>query len=415
MEPCRARMRRTFRILALAVAVALTAAVPASAAAAPGWVFKTLYRFGASGKTLDGRGIVSGLVRDAAGNLYGTTSGGGAHRQGTVFKLAPDGRETVLYSFCAVPRCADGTGPMGGVILDASGNLYGMAYTGAAHAAGAVFELTPAGVESVLYAFCSAAECTDGGYPEGGLVMDGTGNLYGTARSGGAGPPFNKGVVFRLSPGGIETVLYDFCSEPNCADGFAPSAGLVLDGAGNLYGTTLYSDAGGVVFKLASAGGATVLCDFGVSCAFGATPAAPVIIDGAGNIYGTTVEGGSHNEGTVFALAPEGGGTVLYDFCAKKSCADGAQPWAGLVRDGSGNLYGTTKAGGAKNGGTVFEVTASGEQSVLHSFCTASHCNDGKEPVSPLLMDAAGNLYGTTTYRGTKGRQPGTIFELVRQ
>jgi len=170
------------------------------------------------------------------------------------------------------------------------------------------------------------------------------------------------GVVFKLAPDGTEAVLHRFCSQSGCADGEHPHAGLVLDTAGNLYGTTYYGGSnvynGGVVFKLAADGTETVLYNFcsQSGCTDGAEPVGGLVIDAAGTLYGTTSAGGASGGGVVFKLAPDGTETVLYNFCSQSGCADGAEPWAGLVTDTAGNLYGTTVGGGDYGGGVVFMV-----------------------------------------------------------
>jgi uncharacterized repeat protein (TIGR03803 family) len=201
-----------------------------------------LYSFCAQTSCADGANPMAGLVFDQKGNLYGTTSAGGSgiHGQwGAVFKLAPEGKYTVLYSFCEQNGCSDGALPNAGLIFDRKGDVYGTTLEGGARGSGVVFKLTPEGDYSVLYNFCVLNGCTDGGYPAAGLVFDQKGNLYGTTVSGGAN---GQGVVFKLTPKGKETVLYSFCalksSQNDCADGALPYAGLVLDEKGNLYGTT---------------------------------------------------------------------------------------------------------------------------------------------------------------------------------
>ena len=207
------------------------------------------------GKCTDGAFPQAGLIRDAAGNLYGTTSGGGAHGVGTVFKLCPTGAETVLYSFAGG---ADGANPFAGFIRDEAGNLYGTTTGGGPSGQGTVFKVDPAGSETVLYSFTGG---TDGGYPEAGLIRDEKGNLYGTTFFGGLDSPFCSyfcGVVFKVDTTGLETVLYSFTGG---ADGLNPGAGLMLGKGGDLYGTTAYGGADsdpscatgigcGVVFKL---------------------------------------------------------------------------------------------------------------------------------------------------------------------
>jgi uncharacterized repeat protein (TIGR03803 family) len=326
------------------------------------------------------------------GSLYGTTSSGGNNRStacgisgdkpltcGTLYKLTPDGAETLLYSFCNVGKyCKDGELPFAGVVTDDSGNLYGTAAYGGGNSSGVVYKLSPQGVYSQLYSFCSKDNCHDGAGPFGGVIRDQAGNLYGTTVGGGSGKGCKDkyivgcGTIFRLSPDGTETVLYSFCSQASCADGGYPQGSLLLDGAGNLFGTASIgggsncADPGGpgcgVIFELTASGNFMVLYSF-QSGADGAHPLADLIADGQGNLYGTTAEGGGHRCfpyrdgcGTVFELSPSGTETVLHIFCSQKHCSDGQQPRAGLVLQGN-YLYGTTFYGGVGLG-TLFKVKA---------------------------------------------------------
>jgi uncharacterized repeat protein (TIGR03803 family) len=372
----------------------------------------------------------AGLVMDAKGNLYGTTYAGGTagcqsgeRTCGTVFKLA--GRnETVLHRFKGAP---DGANPSGSLILDAEGNLYGVTSGGGAVGCGTVFKVDPGGSETVLYSFCSNGG-TDGEEPSGNLVMDAGGNLYGTTRMGGSG---GSGTVFKVDLGGTETVLHSFCSRggSRCTDGEDPSGGLVMDAAGNLYGTTEVDlgpkgTGAGAVFKVTQTGKETTLHLF--SFAKGDAPTGGLIMDAAGNLYGTTVFGGTgicqpsgQNNfgcGTVFKVDASGKETVLYNFCSASGRTDGASPSAGLFMDAKGNLYGTTLSGGTDTCtgdlfpgcGTVFEL-AGEKQRVLHSFTGVAP--DGAFPYSTLIADANGNLYGTASGGGKFGN--GVVFEIT--
>src|SRR5271157_2809775 len=287
--------------------------------------------------------------------------------------------EEVLYSFCSVAGCKDGYYPYAGLIQDTAGNLYGAADLGGGNDFGAVFELMPPAqqggtwTETVLYSFCPAGlPCTDGSFPRGSLILDTAGNLYGTTYLGGANSAANNGTgggtVFKLAPPAKEggqwthTVLYSFCSATKCTDGNEPVSGLVQDGSGNLYGTT-------------PAGGAN------------------------------TAANGGAGGGTVFEVDTAGQETVLYSFCSVggSSCTDGYDPNAGLLEI-AGNFYGTTARGGANgNGGTVFEVEGVGQETTLYSFCSASGCTDGEEPLATLIQDPSGNLYSTTGVGGING------------
>jgi uncharacterized repeat protein (TIGR03803 family) len=315
----------------------------------------------------------------------------------------------------------DGTSPQARLIFDQAGNLYSTTASGGAHGGGTVFKLTPnadgSWRENVMYSFCSLTNCGDGKSPLAGLVFDQAGNLYGTTESGGAHGP---GTVFQLVPNADgswrESVLYSFCSRRNCGDGTLPNAGLVFDQAGNLYGTTSArggADVGGTVFKLSpNADGSwreSVLHSFCQNCGDGEAPFAGLIFDQAGNLYGTTFVGGAHGSGALFQLVPNADGSwtesVLYRFCSRTNCGDGKFPVANLVFDQAGNLYSTTEQGGAHNDGTVFKLgpnaDGSWRESVLHSFCSRTNCGDGVFPyTASLIFDQAGNLYGTTNYGG---------------
>jgi len=378
---------------------------------------KVLHNF--KNNTKQGNTLYAGLIFDAAGNLYGTTASGGDYGVGTVFELMPKAgggwTETVLHNFKNNGR--DGEGPYAGLIFDAAGNLYGTTASGGNYGVGTVFELTPkAGggwTEKVLHNFENSGK--KGNTPYAGLIFDAAGNLYGTTVSGGY---YGVGTVFELTPqaggGWTETVLHNF--KNNTEQGNTLYGGLIFDGAGNLYGTTVNGGYYGVgtVFKLTpKAGGGwteTVLHNFDDNGTDGYSPYASLIFDAAGNLYGATTEGGN-GYGTVFELTPKAGGgwteKVLYRF----NGLDGLEPYASLIFDAAGNLYGTTVAGGTQGYGTVFELTYTGGgdwgEQVLYNF----NGRDGSIPYGSLIFDAAGNLYGTTTSGGHYG--VGTVFEII--
>jgi uncharacterized repeat protein (TIGR03803 family) len=248
-----------------------------------------LYRFGG----INGDGFPQdGVVRDSSGNLYGTTQNGGPDNAGTVFKVDPTGKKTVLYSFTG---STDGGYPMAGVVLDTEGNLYGTTFGGGS-GAGTVFKVDPTGEETVFYAFTGS---NDGGYPEAGVIRDSRGNMYGTTYSGGTD---GLGTVFKVNANGQETVLHNFTGG---SDGALPlGASLARDSAGNLYGTTPQGGSTdfGVVFKIDTRSNETVLHTF--SATDGKIPYGTLIIDKAGNLYGTTYQGGAYGGGVVFKIAP---------------------------------------------------------------------------------------------------------------
>ncbi len=344
----------------------------------------------------DGSVPYAGVIRDQAGNLYGATVFGGAANQGEVFKLDVSGHLTVLHSFRGG---TDGALPTGDVLL-VSGNLYGTTSCGgtgtgcSGGGAGTVFKLDAAGHETILYSFSGGA---DGSSPQAAVILDAAGNLYGTTEQGGTS---GAGVVFMLDPSDHETVLYSFLGGSR---GGYPWAPLILDEAGNLYGTAAGSpETAGVVFKVNPAGQETVLHAF-VGSGDGRTPLAGVVRDAAGNLFGTASRGGPAGQGMVFKVDTNGQETVLYDFPGKR---DGAKPRAGLAVDGAGNLYGTTSAGGD---GTVFKVDASGKYSLVYMFASAQ---DGKSPYAAVTLDPAGNIYGTTYTGGANFSDGGTVFKL---
>jgi uncharacterized repeat protein (TIGR03803 family) len=380
-----------------------------------------LYSFCAQSNCVDGAYPASGLVLDQKGNLFGTTYSGGAYGDnggGVVFKLTPQGKRTVLYSFCAMNNCTDGVTPMAGLVLDQKGNLYGTTYFGGTHGLGVVFKLTQEGKETVLHSFCARDNCTDGQGPLASPVFDQKRNLYGTTWSGGA---YGYGTVFKVTPQGKETVVYSFCARGNriCEDGARP-LGLVFDYKGNLYGTAAGGGThdSGVVFKLTPEGKETVLYSFceQTDCTDGSRPDGAPVFDHTGNLYGTA-DGGTQGYGVVFKLTPEGNETVLYSFCEQTDCTDGREPTDGVVFDHNGNLYGTTYAGRTYDDckgfgcGVVFKLTPKGKETVLYSFCAQNNCADGVGTRTRVLFDQKGNLYGTTIDGGVYGS--GVVFKLT--
>ena len=359
----------------------------------------------------DGSGPQAGVILDSAGNLYGTTEFGGTGKAGVVYKLDPAGHQTVLYSFTGG---ADGKYPMSGVMRDSAGNLYGTtAYGGSAAQAGVVYKIDTTGQETVLYTFTGGA---DGSRPFAGVTLDAAGNLYGTTAYGGtslprcAHPPTGCGVVFKVDPSGHETVLHTFTAGP---DGAEPYSSVVFDEAGNLYGTTWSGGTGcgstgcGVVYKLDPAGHETVLYSFDGA---GESPYGAVTLDAAGNVYGTTEYGGIGNCnggypcGVVYKLDATGHQTVLHRFTGG---TDGGTPAAGVIRDAFGNLYGTTLYGGPANLGAVFKLDATGQETVLDVFTGG---DSGYSPQSGVIRDSAGSLYGAAYYGGTANT--GVLYQM---
>ena len=338
----------------------------------------------------DGANPSWGPVFDAQGNLWGTTS------RGTVYKLTPSGNrwnEDTVYTF---PGPGDTSSS--GFTFDQQGNLYNTTVQNGAYGQGSVFKITPAGTESTVYNFTGG---TDGGPPSlENLLRDALGNFYGTAGGGAHG----AGVVFEITPSGTETVLYSFTGG---LDGNGPNGDLVLDAQGNLYGTT--SNGGtysvGTVFKVTPGGIETVLHNFrgdGATFTDGKNPQGGLVADQYGNLYGVTENGGTNHDGTVFGVTPSGVYKILYNFLG--GTVHGANPVGPLTIDGQGNLYGVTFYGA----GTVYRVTPSGTQKVLWNF--GPSVSQSKYPMPGLIWDAQGNLYGVT-YGGNHDN--GTVFELT--
>ncbi len=353
------------------------------------WTESILYDFCetyANSLCLDGAVPKAGLILDAQGNLYGTTASGGAHSCpfvgggcGTIFELLPPSSpgntwtEVVLYNFCgnySNGTCLDGAVPTSQLTFDASGSLYGTTTTGGSGGnsggccvGGTVFQLSPhisGWSETVLYNFCATGHnniCPDGAAPQAGVTFDRSGNLYGTTEGGGAPKSQGEGTVYKLSHGSsgwTETVL--LASNGPYGNGENPLGAVSFDTYGNLYSTfsALGLNGGGGVFKLTPGGNAT---EFSFGMSDGNMPAAGVLVDSRhATLYGTTSSGGTSNGGTVFSIVAPKQENVLYSFCSQTNCTDGDEPSASLVMDKSGNLYGTTKFGGASNLGSVFKV-----------------------------------------------------------
>ena len=402
----------------------------------------------------DGDDVRGGLVADAAGNLYGVASGGGLNQCpnggyigcGSIFKLThlANGtwQRTVIHNFTGALN-GDGAFPYAGLTFDSAGNLYGTTSNGV-NGGGTVFKLLPnaSGGWSFRTIYTFGAHQNDGYNPRGVLTLDAAGNIYGTTIAGGNGSYLNCnycGTVFKLAPaaGGryTESVIYNF---QGLKDGSFPNAGVILDSAGNLYGTTTegglnYGDQGfGVVFKLSPNSTVTwaesVLYTFNGSVD-GSGPQGTVTFDAAGNLYGTTPTGGagtcSYGCGVAFKLTPTASGpwneTVLYSFLAN---GDGAFPLSNLTFDAAGNLYGTASGGGTGSNifciegcGNVFKLAPSGgtwAETVLYNF--QGPTTDGSNPYAGIIFDAAGNIYGTTYVGGINGESylnGGTVFKLT--
>jgi uncharacterized repeat protein (TIGR03803 family) len=368
----------------------------AIAVVSPAQTFTSLYSFDGT----DGDGLYGSLVQGLDGNLYGTTFSGGANIfGGTAFKITRKGELTTIYNFCSENKCLDGTEPYAGLVLATDGNFYGTTEAGGnSSSGGTLFRMTTAGSLTTL---------SLPGNPQAALIQGTDGDLYGTTFRGGGG----LGTVFKVSPGGVLMTLHSF----DGTDGAYPGASLTQGIDGNLYGTTTTggnSSCGcdGTIFKITPTGTFTTLYDFSVSD--GSYPYDNLVEGANGEFYGTTRYGGAHSDGTVFSITSKGILTTLYSFCAQTNCTDGANPFAGLVLATDGNFYGTTAAGGnpacnfGGGCGTIFKISPQGALTTLHSFDGA----DGSSPSGNLLQATDGKFYGTTFSGGSSS--DGTIFSL---
>jgi uncharacterized repeat protein (TIGR03803 family) len=422
-----------FWMIAAAAAIATLWVVAATSAQAQ--TFTVIHSFAGS----DGANPMAGMTMDAAGNLYGTTAYGGSYACtsggcGTVFKLTHSQSGWVLSVLYQFRGQEDGDGPLARVVFGPDGALYGTTAYGNYNT---VFKLQPPAsicrsiscpwMKTILYTFDFEDQTTGFG-PMGDLSFDGSGNIYGTNQYGGNTQYCNGpgcGLVYELTPSGgawTENVLYAF---QGLTDGAAPESGVILDDAGNLYGTafetgTLRNNAG-TVFELSpSSSGWTenTVYQFQGS-SDGGYPAGGLIFDAAGNLYGSTTSGGSGDGGTVFELLPYGGGWNFNLLYSLTDHSDDTGPHGKLVRDSQGNLYGTTLAGGAHNWGSVFKLTPSDGGWTYTDLYDFTNHSDGAYPIDGLVIDASGNIYGTTEAADNSGQGCGVglgcgvIFEIT--
>lgn len=415
-------MHRTYSSMKVAVAVA---AVCVSLAVAVTAQTETVLH---NMKTKEGVSPLLGVIFDSSGNIFGVAGEGGSSNNGSVFELTPSGSswtEKTLYSF---KGGTDGGTPVGTLVEDSSGNLYGTTKLGGSHGVGVAYKLTKSGTtwkESVIHNFGGSG---DGQYPIGNMIFDSSGNLYGTTEGGGShgnGTEIAGGIAYKLAPksggGWTETIMHSFGGS---GDGISPRANLVEDSSGNFYGTTFLggSQGDGTVFKLAPKSGGgwteTVIHSFNPVLIFGSTdganPAAGLILDSSGNLYGTTVAGGDGSGGVAFKLTKSGStwtATTLFPFT--RSFYQAKFPYSGVVFDKSGNLWGATVAGGNPSGlnGTVFELTPT-SSGYWNAIFTAFNSTNGSGPaIGSLAFDSSGNLYGAAQNGGAN--LVGVVFKVT--
>ncbi len=410
MRTSRAVLRWTIRVVW--IAALLISFCTASTVTSHAQTLTTLYSFCSQPNCTDGEGPNGGLVQGSDGNFYGTTYGSPSG-PGTVFKISPSGTLTILYTFCSLQYCADGESPLSGLVQGSDGNFYGTTNEGGTQGSsgGTVFRMTPNGVLTTLYRFCSQPNCSDGQYPTAPLVQGGDGNFYGTTSLGGA---HQNGTVFKITSNGTLTTLHSFSDE---IDGINPGTGLVQANDGSFYGATEDGGPngpyGGTIFRITAAGALTTVYSFcsQPNCADGWGPSA-LVQASDGSLYGTTGLGGNNNDcdhgcGTVFKITLSGTLTTLRD-----NPAD-VRPGGALVQATDGNFYGTGGGGSqsCQGGcGMAFKMTPSGTVTTLHNFDGA----DGAAPTTPMLQATDGNFYGTTLGGGSNCLPGvcGTVYKL---
>ncbi len=413
---------------------AVLAAVAALGGSAGAHKIMVIHSFCGEANCADGGSGMS-LVRDAAGNLYGTAAPTSSD-YGSIFELSPAGGK---WTYRALDHFSQGAQltPNAPLIVDVNGDLYGsLKDYNRLSRGGMIFKLSHSADGStwtyrMLHYFTQDRYGSEGAMTyagaAAGLPYDGVSTLYGPSGQGGRDA---KGTIFALTPpttGKIwdYKIIYSFCRRADCADGWAPFDTLTMDGAGNLYGTTVAGGANGqgVLFELSPGAkhwSNTVLHDFCSQSDCGEPLTNSVVRDAAGNLYGTTSEDAGcvagQPCGVLYKLAPDGQESVLHGFCSQSDCADGKDAGMGLTMDANGTLYGVTTQGGGndqdvngKGGGTIFSFD--GKYHVLHSFCARTNCTDGAYPIGPLIADGAGHFYGVTSSGGATGH--GTIFEFA--
>ncbi|MBV9570307.1 MAG: hypothetical protein JO056_03610 [Alphaproteobacteria bacterium] len=398
--------------------------------------FKILYSFCHDNKFVcsDGKSPAANLIRDAEGNLYGTTTAGGATGNGVIFELVHSAgkyKYQVLHDF---DGNSDGGVPVTPLIMDVAGNLYGTATAGGAIFGGTAFQLSPNAERTkwtykVLINFCSSAgeNCILGMVPESpltyagaaaGQLYDGASPLYGTTLTGGSN---GVGTAYQLTnTGGKWTgnIIYSFCSVAGCADGEFPGGQLVLDNSGHLFGTTngggSSENSSGVAYRISTKTGVqSVVYNFcsKTDCVDGSGPLLGLTLHDGPQFFGATAVGGKFGSGTVYSLnAANDREQVLYSFCKRTDCADGVGPTAPIIEFG-GALIGTARGGNSTSAGVIFRIGAGDKEAVLHTFCAEADCTDGSQPVG-VIADDAGNLFGVTQAGGKKNW--GIVYKLAK-
>lgn len=377
-----------------------------------------LHNFGDGSVANDGSNPTTGLIQVPEGNLYGTTAGGGSGPGGTAFEMTPSGQITILHSFDDGSVVDDGVNP-GPLTLASDSAFYGTTSEGGSDERGTVFHMTPAGQVTILHSFDDGSVVDDGVMPEGTLVDESNGTLLGLTWLGGSA---DSGTIYEVSGGGTVTILHSFGDGTVANDGLQPSSGLVKGPDGDYYGETEYGGSTvtssgengfGTLFETTPSGHITIVHNFGDGSVAndGEYPIGGLVVGNDGNFYGTTFDGGSAGVGAVFEMSPSGQVTILHSFADGSVSDDGMRPRSTLVLGTDGNLYGTTSEGGSASQGTVFEITPAGHLTVLHSFDYADPGYDGSLPVAGVVEGKDGSFYGTTSMGGSFDL--GTVYKLT--
>jgi uncharacterized repeat protein (TIGR03803 family) len=418
----------------VAAALAVLAAVLSPAAQAS--TYTAVYSFCPTAGCPDGAGAWSPPVGDGSGHYYGTSAGSGPHG-GTIYEFTLKGKTStfkLLYTFCTQKKCPDGDAPHGSLVRDTKGNLYGTTQLGGGSQEGVIFELSPKGGQwtyTQLHSFCQEKQCTDGGNPvfvtltyqgaQSGAPYDGTSPLFGATAGDGSKAP---AVVFSLTPSGkkwVYGVVYKFCSQANCADGQKPYSAPIVDGSGNLFGTTTNGGAlgFGAVYELQPQGKnyvQSVIYSFCAQqfCADGSGPIGAPLVDDNGNIFGTANAGGKGGEGAAFELVRNGASwkyTKLHDFCLEPNCTDGSGPFGGLAFGPGGTLIGATFLGGDANRGLIFKIGGAKPTTFKRLFSLDGALTPGALPLSGPVPISATTFIGVTAAGGDADE--GVIYRLT--
>jgi uncharacterized repeat protein (TIGR03803 family) len=415
--------------LHLFVALIVAVTISLSRAQAQTYTESVVYSFCTQVNCSDGSYPNGSLIQASNGNIYGTTlfgGNGGTTSYGTLFKLAPGGALTTLYRFCSKAGCADGELPNSGLVEGGDGNFYGTTYIGGAHGDGTVFRLTPAGALTTLYSFCSLASCADGALPPGGLIQGSDGDFYGLTDAGGS---YNGGLIFKISSSGTLTRLYSFCSQnaiqSPCTDGEEPLGTLLQGSNGNFYGTT---SRGGIInssecdtrcgtfFEITPGGTFTSLYSFcgQMDCADGEYPGPGLVEGSTGNLFGTVDDDGNSEDTSLFDYSGEG----VQNLCTPDNCSSTLSPVGPLLVASDRNMYGVAGASGFTGALFQEEPLYANLPSSIYNFCGLPGCTNGYYPSPGLLQANDGNFYGATLAGGTSTgtceyNDCGTIFKLA--